>query len=75
MDGINRTAIRDMIAAKSLTIRALSIKTGFTEATLRNFLSGKTPSYKLVQSLITALEMDRQTALQVFFTPDLPDAD
>ena len=71
MDGINRNKIRGIMAEKRLTNRDMALKTGFTETTISNFLNGMNPSYKLMRALRTALELDAESADEIFFANNL----
>lgn len=74
MDGINRARIRGIIAEKGLTLKDLSGMTGFTQATLSNFLNGNNPSYRLMKALGRALELTAEESAAVFFAHDIRSA-
>lgn len=72
MDSINRNKIRGIMAENRMTFKELSEKSGFSETTVSNFLNGQNPSYMLMLGIKKALNLDAQTASDIFFNTDLP---
>ena len=74
-DNIDRATLRERIGAimgrDHLTKADFARRCGVTPETLRAFLLGKLPSYKLMKNMARELGLSADEASRIFFAADL----
>lgn len=66
-DRINRARIKGLIYENGYNQTSFAAKCGVTKETLNQFLAGKTPSFRVVDQIVTNLKLEPETAGILFF--------